>query len=48
MSQITTILCGAQKAYETPVLFQSAGTWVKSALAEAGFREGVIETAGDN
>ena len=48
MSQITTILRGAQKAYETPVLFQSAGAWVKSALAEAGFREGVIETAGDN
>lgn len=48
MSQITTILRGAQKAYETPVLFRSAGAWVKNALAEAGLAEGVIETAGDH
>ena len=48
MSQITTILRGAQKTYETPVLFQSAGAWVRQALAEAGFSEGVVETAGDN
>lgn len=48
MSQITTILRGAQKVYETPVLFRSAGAWVKNALAEAGLAEGVMETAGDH
>lgn len=48
MSQITTILRGAQAAYEIPVLFQSAGAWVQDALAEAGFPEGTPQTAGDN
>ena len=48
MSQITTILRGAQKTYETSVLFESAGAWGRQALAEAGFSEGVVETAGDN
>lgn len=39
MSEISTILRGAQQAYEQPVLFERAGDWVRAALAQAGFSE---------
>lgn len=49
MSQISTILLGAEEPYDCPVLFQSAGKWVEDALAEAGMPvvPSADEVAGD-
>ena len=47
MSQITTILRGAQKAYN-PCAVSERGRMGEECAGRSGIREGVIETAGDN